>query len=185
MADVFISYHEKSAGELVAQIADALESAGISCWYAEQDVTIPLVFADEIEKQIYNCKIFLLILNKESIQSAHIRNEVGLAFQRINNHEQMALMPVKVENCTLSGALNYYLNTFQITDVIPPNEQTIQRLVKRISLALDLKVAVKDTPEIHSTPKKWISYERASIIAAIIVALATMAAALISIFHIG
>ena len=111
MADVFISYHEKSAGDIAAKIADALENAGISCWYAEQDLTIPVVFADKIEEEIRNCKVFLLILNKESIQSAHIRNEVGLAFQRISHHEQIALMPVKVDNCDLSGAFNYYFWT--------------------------------------------------------------------------
>ena len=180
MADVFISYHEASAGDIAAKIADALKEAGISCWYAEQDLTIPVVFAEEIEEEIQDCKIFLLILNKESLQSAHIRNEVGLAFQRINNHEQMALMPVKVENCALSGALNYYLNTLQISNAIPPNEQNIQRLIKRISIVLGRKIVMEEAPKAHLIQKR-LTPEMANIVAALIAAVATVIAVLISV----
>ena len=38
VADVFISYHEQSAGDIAAKIAAALEEAGISCWYAKRDI---------------------------------------------------------------------------------------------------------------------------------------------------
>ena len=56
MADVFISYHAKSAGELAAQIAAALESAGISCWYAKRDIPPGGDFARYIPPKIDACK---------------------------------------------------------------------------------------------------------------------------------
>ena len=70
MADVFSSYHEKSAGEIAAKIADALESVGISCWYAKRDIPSGGDFARSIPTQIDACKVFLLILNDNVVRRA-------------------------------------------------------------------------------------------------------------------
>lgn len=69
MADVFISYHENSAGELAKQIADALDAAGISSWCARRDLPGGGNFAQDIPPQIGACRVFLLILNNNVYQS--------------------------------------------------------------------------------------------------------------------
>ena len=104
--EVFISYHEKSAGELVRKLADRLEGAGMSCWYASRDLPTGGDFADYIPPQIYGCKVFLLILNEGANQSRHVESEVGLAFRRYNKGEKIDILPYQVEKsmATLKSA---------------------------------------------------------------------------------
>ncbi|MBR3569229.1 MAG: toll/interleukin-1 receptor domain-containing protein [Oscillibacter sp.] len=141
MADVFISYHEdstgeKSAGQLVPKIADALESVGISCWYAQRDLSFG-TFASAITREIDTCKIFLLVLNKESNKSAYVESEVHLAFDRMHldrQHNIQSMLPVlfRVDNCALSDSMRFYTGIFQITDGTFLDSQRIGKLVKRI-----------------------------------------------------
>ena len=112
--EVFISYHEKSAGEFVAELADKLESAGISCWYAKRDLPSGKSFADCIPHQIKNCKVFLLILNVGANHSKHIGNEMTLAFRRLNNEERITILPYQIEKCAFADWLDYYLAQIQI-----------------------------------------------------------------------
>ena len=133
MADVFISYHEKSAGEIVRQIADALEKEGITCWYAQRDLIGPGSFAAIIAREIRNCKVFLLVMNEESNQSEHVKNEIGVAFRRISEHEKMSLVLFRLDNCVLSDEVYYYVNRFQITNGNPSDKEHIKKLVKQIS----------------------------------------------------
>ena len=136
MADVFISYHEKSSGDLVKQIADTLESAGISCWYAKRDLPPGGKFADYIPKEIRSCKVFLLVLNEGSNHSEHVKSETNLAFRRVNKQEQITLVPFKVDNCVLDDDVDYYLSRFNIANGNPADAQSIRNLAERISRIL-------------------------------------------------
>ena len=100
MADVFISYHEQSAGDIAAKIAVALEEAGISCWYAKRDLPAGGDFARDIPFQINACKVFLLILSEGVGQSRHIESEVGLASSRYNKGEDITIFPFRIDKCT-------------------------------------------------------------------------------------
>ncbi|MBR3569796.1 MAG: leucine-rich repeat protein [Oscillibacter sp.] len=142
MADVFISYHEKSSGDLVKQIADTLESEGISCWYAKRDLPPGGKFADYIPKEIRSCKVFLLVLNENSNHSEHVKSETNLAFRRVNKQEQITLVPFKVDNCVLDDDVDYYLSRFNIiTDGNPTDKQSIRNLTEQISHILSSEVS--------------------------------------------
>ena len=119
MADVFISYHEKSAGELVAQIAAELEKAQISCWYAGRDLTDISAYAETIIKSIRNCKVFLLVLNEGSSRSRHVLSEVRTAFnctEGSDGQEAVKICPFRIDNCKLSDVMDYYIGTYHIID---------------------------------------------------------------------
>ena len=139
MADVFISYHEKSSGDLVKQIADTLESEGISCWYAKRDLPPGGKFADYIPKEIRSCKVFLLVLNEGSNHSEHVKSETNLAFRRVNKQEQITLVPFKVDNCVLDDDVDYYLSRFNIANGNPADAQSIWNLAERISRILNVE----------------------------------------------
>ena len=111
--EVFISYHEKSAGELVRRLADRLEGAGISCWYASRDLPPGEDFAKHIPEQINNCKAFLFILNEGANTSEHMGNEMAVAFRR--KDKGLAIIPYQVEKCGLALWLkDYYLARIQV-----------------------------------------------------------------------
>lgn len=143
MADVFISYHMKSASEDVRRIAGALERDGISCWYAERDMT-PGAFAGEITEEIEKCKVFLLILNKESFHSAHVASELALAFDRYaHDSRQIALIPFRIDQTDLRKGDNricktirYYTIQFPYIDGFPPDAAHIRALTGNVRKAL-------------------------------------------------
>lgn len=133
--DVFISYHTQSAGDAVRKICGALESAGISCWYAPRNVGAN--YAQSIVEAIRGCRVFLLVLNKESNLSAHVLNEVNCAFDRFRNHEDIVLLPFRIDDCTLSDDVYYYLGRIHIMDgACPPEIARIQELVARVCVIL-------------------------------------------------
>ena len=133
--EVFISYHTQSAGDAVRKICAALEGAGISCWYAPRNVGPN--YAQSIVEAIRGCRVFLLVLNKESNVSAHVLNEVNCAFDRFRNHEEITLLPFRIDDCTLSDDMYYYLGRIHIMDgILPPERLRVQELVSRVSVIL-------------------------------------------------
>ncbi|MBQ6985912.1 MAG: toll/interleukin-1 receptor domain-containing protein, partial [Oscillibacter sp.] len=138
MADVFISYHEKSTGELAEQIADALDAAGISCWCARRDMPPGGDFARDIPSQIQNCRLFLLIFNENVYKSRHIESELGIAFSRWNKGEDIRIFPVKIGDVTLEDWIKYYLIHAQgVKFPTEPDKRQIQKqVVNRIAKLL-------------------------------------------------
>ena len=105
--EVFISYRAESAGETVRKVSAALEGAGVSCWYVPRDCDEQ--YAGSIVAGIRNCRVFQLILNEKSNLSAHVLNEINCAFDRFRNHEDITLLLFRIDNCTLSDDVYYYL----------------------------------------------------------------------------
>ena len=155
MADVFISYHEASAGELAEEIADRLEDAGISCWCARRDMPLGGNFAREIPSRIHDCRLFLLILNESVYHSEHIESEVGIAFSRRNKQEDIRILPLEIGDFTRKGWVEYYLIHAQSVKFPEnPDEQRIQRLVKRIARLLGKEPAPQQKPKPEPPPAK-------------------------------
>lgn len=133
--EVFISYHTDSSGEVVKKICTALESAGISCWYAPRNCGSH--YAASIVQAIRDCRVFLLILNKYSNISQHVLNEINCAFDRFKNGENIVLLPYRVDDCTLSDDIYYYLGRIHIMNgSLPPEITRLQELLDRIFMIL-------------------------------------------------
>lgn len=159
MADVFISYSTGKADNTVQQIADALDRAGISCWYMGRNSRYG-TFAGQIAQEIFSCHVFILILDEKSNQSEHVQNEVGLAFRRFNEHQPITILPFQIDDCVLSYELLYYLNRFTITSANPPTEQRIRKLVEQITDILSEDISeseVELTPKINRNPIFWVA----------------------------
>ncbi|MBQ9618727.1 MAG: toll/interleukin-1 receptor domain-containing protein, partial [Oscillibacter sp.] len=109
MAEVFISYHEASAGLLAEEIAGRLDKAGITSWCARRDMPPGADFARAIPAQINACKVFLLLLNENVYKSKHIESELGMAFSRWNHEEDIRILPVEIGNFTRRDWIWYYL----------------------------------------------------------------------------
>ncbi len=128
---VFISYHTNSSLKIVEKIVNALEKESISCWYAPRDCSEQ--YAGAIVSAIRECKVFLLVLNKESNVSEHVLNEINYAFERYKNHENITLLPFRIDECELSDDVYYYLGRIHMMNgVLPPIELRISELVDRI-----------------------------------------------------
>lgn len=141
VSEVFVSYHEASAGELAQTIADKLEEAGISCWCARRDMPFGGDFARTIPGQIDACKVFLLLLNENAYRSDHIESEVGLAFSRRNKKRNLRILPVEIGDFTRRDWIEYYLiHTQSMKFPENPDARRIQELVNRIADLLPAKI---------------------------------------------
>ena len=135
MADVFISYRSESALRLVEDtLVPAIESAGFPCWYAKRD-SHSGAYGGNIKRAIYDCRVFLLVLEQAALHSPHIRNETALAFRRLADDEPITLIPFRIDDCNLrdDDDLDYYLLCEQIVDGRPPDAAHIQNLLDIIS----------------------------------------------------
>ena len=156
MADVFISYHEQSAGDIAAKIADALEEAGISCWYAKRDIPPGGDFARYIPPQIDACKVFLLILNDSVVhQSNHIENELGLAFGRLNRKEEITILPLEIGEFKRETWIRYYLVHTQSVKIPLLDNTQAQEVTRKIANILGKHFLIHDNE--LSTPSQMIT----------------------------
>ena len=132
---VFISYHTETGKDAVRKICAALEGAGISCWYAPRNVGAN--YAQSIVEAIRECRVFLLVLNEGSNVSANVLNEINCAFDRFRAHDDITLLPFRIDQCTLSDDIYYYLGRIHIMDgILPPELLRVQELVDRVSKLL-------------------------------------------------
>lgn len=154
--EVFISYHTQSGADTVHKICAALEGAGISCWYAPRDVGSN--YAHSIVEAIRGCRVFLLVLNEKANVSAHVLNEINCAFDRFKEHEDITLLPFRIDQCSLSDDIYYYLGRIHIMDgILPPELLRVQELVDRISRLLG-KEAFRDVSLPGSSEGRQVTY---------------------------
>ena len=113
MADVFISYHEHSAGTLARRIVGALEHEHISCFFAPRD-TKPGSFVNSLLEALEQCKIFLLILDEGSNRFGYTYIETVEAFTLYADRSFPILVPFKVGNFKIFRNLHFYLRPFHI-----------------------------------------------------------------------
>lgn len=154
---VFISYHTETGKEAVRTISAALEGAGISCWYAPRDVGAN--YAQSIVEAIRECRVFLLVLNEGSNVSAHVLNEINCAFDRFRAHEDITLLPFRIDQCALSDDIYYYLGRIHIMDgILPPELLRIQELVDRVSRILGQEPSRKISLPVSGDEGRSASY---------------------------
>lgn len=154
---VFISYHTETGKDAVRTICAALEGAGISCWYAPRNVGAN--YAQSIVEAIRECRVFLLVLNEGSNVSAHVLNEINCAFDRFKAHEDITLLPFRIDQCALSDDIYYYLGRIHIMDgVLPPELLRVQELVDRVSRLLGQEPSRKISVSATGDEKKTASY---------------------------
>ena len=154
---VFISYHTETGTDAVRKICAALEGAGISCWYAPRNVGAN--YAQSIVEAIRECRVFLLVLNEGSNVSAHVLNEINCAFDRFRAHEDITLLPFRIDQCTLSDDIYYYLGRIHIMDgILPPELLRVQELVDRVSKLLGQEPSRKISMPVSNSSEKMASY---------------------------
>jgi hypothetical protein len=130
--DVFISY--ASADKPIADAACAtLEASGIRCWIAPRDIVPGTDYGAAIVAAIERAKLLVLIFSGNANTSEQIKREVERA---VSNG--IPIIPVRIENVTLSKTLEYFLSTPHWLDAFPPpHERYFGPLVRSIQLLLN------------------------------------------------
>ena len=129
--EVFICYARRSS-EAAKAIVAALEEAGISCWIDERDAPMGEDYKTAINHAIKDCRVFLFVIDKNSVKSPHVVKEVALAFERINREEDIRLAPIKTEECDIPDNIAYDMTNRHTLDCIPPTPENIQAVTREI-----------------------------------------------------
>ena len=87
--DGFLSHHTDTSLDIVRDIADKLESKEIKCWYAPRDTAG--AYAGSITRAINECRVFILVLNKDASESPHVLNELDIVTKRLSKKEMVEL----------------------------------------------------------------------------------------------
>jgi hypothetical protein len=148
--DVFISYSTKD--KPVADAACAtLEARGIRCWIAPRDILPGMDWGDSIIRAVTESRLMVLIFSSSANGSVQIKREVNQAIEK-----EVPVIPVRIEDVTPSGSLEYYLDVTHWLDAItPPIEQHLEKLAEDVDLLLKRPSLQPD-----SSPQKRVALER-------------------------
>ena len=135
--DVFIS-HSSADSKLASAMCDYLEQKGVRCWIAPRDVQGGTEYAEAIIMGIRNCKIMVVLFNKNANDSIYVKNEVERAF----NYKSI-LIPFKVDQTTLSATLELFLGSVHSLDATKGSpEDHFDLLYKNCERVLEKKERV-------------------------------------------
>ncbi len=120
--DVFISY-SSAYRKLVDALVHYLEENKIKCWYAPRDITPGIEYAEAIDIAIKNSRFFIILVSDLSQQSNWCRSEVNLAVGY-----GKTILPVRIENVELMGAMKLYLNDKHWIEAFPDPESSFNNI---------------------------------------------------------
>lgn len=106
-AEVFISHHTATCLPVTEEICRQLEMNAVRCWYAPRDTHG--AYAGSIFNAISECKVFIVVLNKESSYSLDVLNEIEIAFDRLRDGDDIELIPFRITDDEISPDAKYYL----------------------------------------------------------------------------
>ena len=128
-----------------------LEEKGIRCWVAPRDIQGGTEYAEAIIMGIRNCKIMVVLFNKNANDSIYVKNEVERAF----NYKSI-LIPFKLDQTIPSATLELFLGSVHSLDAAKGNpEDCFDLLYQNCVRVLGKKERViEEKPVISSDEKK-------------------------------
>jgi hypothetical protein len=96
----FISYaHEDE--EFVRKLYTDLQSKGVRCWFAPEDMKIGSRIRQTLDQSIQSHDKLLLILSEHSIDSEWVEKEVETAFEKERRDKQLVLFPICLDSAVM------------------------------------------------------------------------------------
>ena len=157
MADVCISYDEKSAESVARQVAETLERSGISCWYVGRDMEKGLL-RGAITQAIRDCRVFLLVLSEKAMKSAYVKAEIALAVGGFDDNRKRELVAFRVDDVGAEGQLNAFLDELRARDDFPSDIAPFRILELNTENLWQLKIRVKRLLKPQKPPKDLNAY---------------------------
>jgi hypothetical protein len=110
-------------------VCQALEQEHMSCWIAPRNVPVGEKAFEAIPRGVAGCTVLILILSEKSMQSEYVQRELQLGL-----HHKKVIIPFRIEDVKLDGAVNFMLTGVQWLDAfVPPLERHVAALVKRVA----------------------------------------------------
>lgn len=124
----FICYARDDA-DFVLGLASDLKAAGVNIWLDQWDIPSGADWDFELDKALYDCRHFLIVLSPEAVNSEEVRAELRIAL-----NERKRIVPVLYKACRIPRRLTL----IQYTDFTPAGGDRDAAL-RQILHALGLK----------------------------------------------
>jgi TolB-like protein len=165
---VFISYASQDA-VVAAELCAALEREGVACWIAPRNVRPGDFYADAIVNAINACPVLVLLLSKNSVDSAHVLREVERA-----SSKRRPIISFRIDTTPLPAGLEYFLSASQWIDASAGSpERGFPKLVE------SLRGRISSTPKAESERPTVRPPAKGSLNRLVIAVSAAVAAALV------
>lgn len=132
MSDIFISH--SSRNRLIADaLKHNLESTGIKCWKAPDNILPGQIWEEAIISAIKDCRVVLLVWSTISQESEQVQRELSVAVK-----SGKVVIPYRIEDVRPEGLFEYYLtNTHWLDAYSKDIECAIKEVVKRVEALLE------------------------------------------------
>jgi tetratricopeptide (TPR) repeat protein len=143
--DVFISYSTRN--KLIADaMKQYLQSKGIRCWKAPDDIVHGESWAAAIPRAIKSSQIMVLIWTIDSMNSRQVVNELTLA-----DRAMKMIIPFRAEDIQPENEFEYYLAKTHWLDAFgPKNDEGFELLSERVLRNLDERARPSANDEIDA-----------------------------------
>lgn len=98
----FISYSSKEEA-FAKRLYNDLQSEGVRCWFAPEDLKIGEKFRVRIDESIRLYDKLLLVLSESSVASEWVEKEVETAFEKEREQKKTMLFPVRLDDAVLEA----------------------------------------------------------------------------------
>lgn len=98
----FISYSSRDE-EFARRLHNDLQSEGVRCWFAPEDLKIGEKFRVRIDESIRLYDKLLLVLSESSVASRWVEKEVETAFEKEGEQGKVVLFPVRLDDAVLEA----------------------------------------------------------------------------------
>ncbi|MET0753563.1 MAG: TIR domain-containing protein [Pyrinomonadaceae bacterium] len=146
--DVFISYSSKDK-KAAESVCAKLESEGIKCWIAPRDIPPSARYAQSIINGISASRLMIFIFSSNANDSEHVESEIDRAYNK-----RIPIIPLRIEDITLTGSLEYYLSTAQWFDALPPIEEHLEKLPAVVRQLIESRTNVEPSAPREQMPAK-------------------------------
>lgn len=135
--DVFISHSTQDANAASA-IKHHLQSSGLRCWKAPDDIYPGESWPSAISRALATCRIMVLVWSRNSLASKEVAKELTIAMRN-----GLSVIPFRIEDVRATGEWDYHLANTHWMDAFPGKlDAFVAELATRIHGLLNSKSAL-------------------------------------------
>jgi uncharacterized protein YjbI with pentapeptide repeats len=147
----FISYSSKNQ-DFADRLYTDLQSKGVRCWFAPEDLKIGVRTRDTIDESIRLHDKLLLILSEQSVSSQWVEHEVEAALERESREHRLVLFPIRLDDAVMETGKAWAANIRRTRNIgdfrqwkRPDNYQkALARVLRDLKAATEAKITATD-----------------------------------------
>jgi hypothetical protein len=136
----FLSYSSQDDA-FVRRLYSGLQSRGVRCWFAPEDLPIGVKIRPAIDREIIGRDRFVIVLSANSIDSPWVENEVETAFERAYKQKSPFLIPIRLDDSVMTTQQpwaadlrrNFNIGDFRDWSDSTQFERSLRRLLRDLS----------------------------------------------------